>query len=214
MGRRSDLYDVYLAELLALFSDKGVAIQDAAVSERHGKVSYGLPPSDTFINEEDIRQTEEMMEQLASLLLPIEALLDHADFSPHLNSELMIPFRNMWFLCILFHFTASGEEKEREKSAMTWLLPALGRIALKTPCFVLESVPDAPSDMEYRTVVRREYAHSVSASVFARYCDGNVADKTQGAGETSCVSYTAHSPADKRDTINDNRSSHLHVDDA
>ncbi|KIJ17012.1 1-phosphatidylinositol 4-kinase, partial [Paxillus involutus ATCC 200175] len=144
MGRRSDLYDVYLAELLALFSDKGVAIQDAAVSERHGK-------------------TEEMMEQLASLLLPIEALLDHADFSPHLNTELMIPFRNMWFLCILFHFTASGEEKEREKSAMTWLLPALGRIALKTPCFVLESVPDAPSDMEYRTVVRREYAHSVLA---------------------------------------------------
>ncbi|KIK92048.1 hypothetical protein PAXRUDRAFT_830328 [Paxillus rubicundulus Ve08.2h10] len=144
MGRRSDLYDIYLVELLSLFSDKGVAIQDAAVSGRHGK-------------------TEEMMEQLASLLLPIEALLDHADFSPHLNSQLMVPFRDMWFLCILFHFTTSGEEKEREKSAMTWLLPALGRIALKTPCFVLESTPDAPSDMEYLTVVKREYAHSVLA---------------------------------------------------
>ncbi|KAF9227759.1 hypothetical protein BS17DRAFT_726240 [Gyrodon lividus] len=146
MGRRPDLYDIYLAELLALFSDKGVAIQNAAASRHHGK-------------------TEEMMEQLASLLLPIEALLDHADFAPHLNStsELTIPFRNMWFLCTLFHFTASGEEKEREKSAMTWLLPVLGRIATKTPCFVLECAPDAPSDLEYRTVVRREYAHSVLA---------------------------------------------------
>ncbi|KAF9246393.1 hypothetical protein BU15DRAFT_85159 [Melanogaster broomeanus] len=125
MDRRPDLYD-------------RVAIQNAAASGHHGK-------------------TEEMMGQLASLLLPIEALLNHADFAPHLNSasELTILFRNMWFLCILFHFTASGEEKEREKSAMTWLLPALGKIAMKTPCLVLEGA--------YRTVVRHEYAHLVLA---------------------------------------------------
>lgn len=106
-----------------------------------------------------------MIEQLASLLLPIEALLDHVDFTPHLHatSELTNLFRNLWFLCVLFRFTTSGEE-EREKSAMTWLLPALARIAIKTPCLVLENVSDAVSDLEYRTVVRHEYAHSVCSS--------------------------------------------------
>ncbi|KAG8217643.1 hypothetical protein J3R82DRAFT_5796 [Butyriboletus roseoflavus] len=145
IDRRPDLYDVYLVELLTLFSDKGVAIQNTAAAGHNGK-------------------TEEMIEQLASLLLPIEALLDHADFTSHLHatSELTNLFRNLWFLCVLFHFTTSGEE-EREKSAMTWLLPALARIAIKTPCLVLESVSDAVSDLEYRTVVRHEYAHSALA---------------------------------------------------
>ena len=104
-----------------------------------------------------------MTEQLASLLLPIEALLNHADFVPHVNAtpELTSSFRNMWFLCLLFHFT-SADEKEREKSAMAWLVPALGRVAMKTPNLVLESATDLLSDLEYNTNVRREYAHSVS----------------------------------------------------
>ncbi|KAG6376278.1 hypothetical protein JVT61DRAFT_2256 [Boletus reticuloceps] len=145
IDRRPDLYDAFLEELLSLFSDKGVAIQNTAAAGHNGK-------------------TEEMIEQLASLLLPIEALLDHADFAPHLRatSELTNLFRNMWFLCVLFRFTTPGEE-EREKSAMTWLLPALARIAMKTPCLVLENVSDAVSDLEYRTVVRHEYAHLVLA---------------------------------------------------
>lgn len=162
VDRRPDLYDVYLEELLALFSDKGVEIQNTAAAGYNGKVGCCLPSGDTIINNERTRQTEEMIEQLASLLLPIEALLDHADFTPHLHAttELTNLFRNLWFLCVLFHFTTSGEE-EREKSAMTWLLPALARIAIKTPCLVLENVSDAVSDLEYRTVVRHEYAHSV-----------------------------------------------------
>jgi phosphatidylinositol 4-kinase A len=103
-----------------------------------------------------------MIAQLASLLLPIEALLGHADFTPHVHatSELTNLFRNLWFLCVLFQFTTSGEE-DREKSAMAWLSPALAKIAMKTPCVVLEGVSDAVSDLEYRTVVRHEYAHSV-----------------------------------------------------
>jgi phosphatidylinositol 4-kinase len=105
-------------------------------------------------------QAEEMIEQLASLLLPIEALLTHPDYSPHLTAsqELTGLFRNMWFLCVLFHFT-SGEEK----GAMTWLMPALAKIATKTPTLVLENAHDAASEIEYSTVIRHEYAHSVSA---------------------------------------------------
>ncbi|KAG2366053.1 hypothetical protein BDR07DRAFT_1328601 [Suillus spraguei] len=139
LDQRPDLYDVYLIELLTLFSDKGVAIQNVATSDKHVK-------------------TEEMIEQLASLLLPIEALLTHPDYSPHLaaSQELTDLFRNMWFLCVLFHFT-SGEEK----GAMTWLMPALAKIATKTPSLVLENAHDAASEIEYSTVIRHEYAHIV-----------------------------------------------------
>ncbi|KAG1741975.1 hypothetical protein EDB19DRAFT_1895006 [Suillus lakei] len=139
LDQRPDLYDVYLVELLTLFGDKGVAIQNVATSDRHVK-------------------TEEMIEQLASLLLPIEALLTHPEYSPHLTAsqELTGLFRNMWFLCVLFHFT-SGEER----GAMTWLVPALAKIATKTPTLVLENAHDAASEVEYSTVIRHEYAHSV-----------------------------------------------------
>ncbi|KAH7923479.1 hypothetical protein BV22DRAFT_1036261 [Leucogyrophana mollusca] len=148
LSGRPDLYDLYLAELLTLFADKGVAIQNVAISDQHVK-------------------TEEMIEQLASLLLPIEALLDHADYNPHLNasSELVTQFRNMWFLCVLFHFTSS---EEKEKTAMEWLQPALARIAAKTPCMVLESALDAASEFEYSTVIRQEYARL--PSVLPKHC--------------------------------------------
>lgn len=33
-----DLYQIYLIELLTLFADKGVAIQNAAISNHHAKV--------------------------------------------------------------------------------------------------------------------------------------------------------------------------------
>ncbi|KAI6045569.1 hypothetical protein EDC04DRAFT_2888588 [Pisolithus marmoratus] len=154
LDRRPDLYGIYLEELLTLFSDKGVAIQHAASSAHHVK-------------------TEEMIEQLASLLLPIEALLNHADFSPQANAspELTSLFRNMWLLCVLLNLTFA-EDKEREKSAMTWLVPALGRIATKTPILVLESATDVLSDLEYNTNVRQEYARSVISkhrACLARY---------------------------------------------
>ncbi|EGO21128.1 hypothetical protein SERLADRAFT_452259 [Serpula lacrymans var. lacrymans S7.9] len=140
LRRRPDLYDLYLVELLTLFTDKGIAIQNVVASNHHTK-------------------TEDMVEQLASLLLPIDALLDHDDFNPHINAspEAVILFRNMWFLCVLFGFT---NEEGKEKTAMDWQQPALARIASKTPCMVLEEAHDAVSELEYNTVVRREYAHS------------------------------------------------------
>lgn len=103
-----------------------------------------------------------MIEQLASLLLPIDALLAHADFNPHENAspEMVTLFRNMWFLCVLFHFT-SGEENE--DTAMEWQKPALARIAAKTPPIVLEeSHYSIANELEYNSVIRLEYAHLVS----------------------------------------------------
>jgi hypothetical protein len=69
-------------------------------------------------------------------------------------------FRNMWFLCVLFHFT-SGEEKG--DTAMEWQKPALARIAAKTPSIVLEeSHYSIANELEYNSVIRLEYAHLVS----------------------------------------------------
>jgi len=101
-----------------------------------------------------------MIEQLASLLLPIEALLNHQDFDLHSNpsSELVSLFRSMWFLSSLFHF-AMFEEKDQ--IAMNWVRQVLGKIASKTPAIVVEEAMDLVGELEYNTVLRREYAHTV-----------------------------------------------------
>jgi len=44
---------------------------------------------------------------------------------------------------------------------MTWLMPALAKIATKTPTLVLENAHHAASEIEYSTLIRYEYAHSV-----------------------------------------------------
>lgn len=105
-----------------------------------------------------------MIEQLASLLLPIDALLGHSDFNPEKNASLDIVslFRNMWFLCILFGFTT---QEFSEATALDWLKPALSRIAAKTPSVVGEESHDAvASVIEYNSVIRQEYANTVSGN--------------------------------------------------
>ncbi|KAK7038059.1 hypothetical protein R3P38DRAFT_3311292 [Favolaschia claudopus] len=139
LDRRPELYEIYLVELLTLFADKAVAIQNLKISNHHVK-------------------TDDMVEQLASLLLPIDSLLAHEDFNPHLNAEKSIIslFRNMWFLCILFGFTADEED-----SAMEWQRPALCRIAAKTPSTVLEESHEGVNNIEYNSVIRQDYAHTI-----------------------------------------------------
>ena len=104
-----------------------------------------------------------MTEQLASLLLPIDALLSHGDFDIGLDvpATLTTLFRNMWFTCVLFQFTSSDDS---EQTAMEWQKPALARIAVKTPPVVVEKSHDSiASDLEYNPVIRQEYAETVGA---------------------------------------------------
>ncbi|KAF9475060.1 hypothetical protein BDN70DRAFT_996680 [Pholiota conissans] len=160
LHRRPELYESYLIELLSLFADKGVAIQNLKIAEHHVK-------------------TEEMIEQLASLLLPIDALLIHTDFNPREDSspEIVTLFRNTWFLCILFGFTTSDAT---EATAMDWLKPALSRIAIKTPSMVMEESHDAvASDVEYNSVIRQEYANTVISkhrNILASYISYRASD--------------------------------------
>ncbi|KAI9508312.1 hypothetical protein F5148DRAFT_1275830 [Russula earlei] len=142
LHQRPEFYYVYLQELLSLFGDKGIAIQNTAVQNRHLKA-------------------EDLAERLVSLLLPIDALLSHDDLNPRFGSslELVALFRNMWFLCTLFHFTLADE---KDGSATEWRRPALARIAAKTPALVLEEAHDLlVSDIEFNSSIRLEYAHSV-----------------------------------------------------
>lgn len=111
-----------------------------------------------------------MTEELASLLLPIDALLNHGDCHATANpsSSLITLFRNMWFLCILFQFTLVDE---RDHLAMSWQKPALARIASKTPPLVLEEAHDTiVSDLEYNPVIRREYAETVRLYAYWGKC--------------------------------------------
>ena len=105
-----------------------------------------------------------MTEQLASLLLPIEALLSHENFDPRSNGspELISLFRSVWFLCSLFHFEIFGE---KDQIAMNWVRPVLGKIASETPAIVVDEAMDLVGELKYNTVVRREYAHVVHPCV-------------------------------------------------
>jgi phosphatidylinositol 4-kinase len=110
-----------------------------------------------------------MIEQLASLLLPIDALLSHADFIPQKTTAAV--FRNMWFLCVLFHFTSAEDDKDKAGSAMEWQGPALRRISIKTPSMVKEEAADSvASDLEYNSVIRQEYVSTVRILIFDRKC--------------------------------------------
>ncbi|KAH9981001.1 hypothetical protein BGW80DRAFT_1501409 [Lactifluus volemus] len=82
LHQRPEFYHIYLQELLTLFGDKGVGIQNAFIQNRQMKA-------------------EDLSDQLVSLLLPIDALLSHGDLNPRSGSspELVALFRNLWFLC-------------------------------------------------------------------------------------------------------------------
>ncbi|KAH8117021.1 hypothetical protein DFH11DRAFT_1687803 [Phellopilus nigrolimitatus] len=141
LHRRPEFREIYLVELLGLFIDKGVAIQNASISNQHLKI-------------------DDMVDQLGSLLLPIDALLIQNDFVPFADASLdkVALFRNLWFLSVLFRFTNA---EERGGPTAEWQVAALTRIAIKTPSIVLEEVPDfVTSNLEYNTIIRQEYAQT------------------------------------------------------
>ncbi|KAI0032206.1 hypothetical protein K488DRAFT_50373 [Vararia minispora EC-137] len=145
LHQRPEFYDIYMTELLTLFGDKGVVIQNLLTKNKH-------------------MNTDALVEQLVSLLLPIDALLSHKDYSPRTKAspELVSLFRNMWFLVTLFQLAIMDEDKER--SATAWRRPALSRIAARTPPIISEDAHDAlVSDVEFNPSIRLDYAHNVIA---------------------------------------------------
>lgn len=151
---------MYLLELLSLFIDKGVAIQNAAISNQHLKVHGLLNAVERTLY---FGQIDDMVDQLRSLLLPIDALLSQKGFDPSIDASLetVALFRNLWFLCVLFRFT----QEERGDPSTDWQVAALTRIAIKTPHIVLEEVTDfVTSNLEYNTIIRQEFVQHVRKS--------------------------------------------------
>ena len=106
-----------------------------------------------------------MVEQLGALLLPIDALLSQDGFEPHTKAspETITLFRNLWFICVLFHLT---NPRDRGQSSADWQVAALTRIAVKTPPIVQEEIPDYATNMlEYNSIIRQEYAQTVRKSM-------------------------------------------------
>ncbi len=97
------------------------------------------------------------MEELCSLLLPLDALLSHSDFHPHADPSpiLVTKFRNLWLLCVLFGFTSTHH---KPPCMNEWHAHALMRIAEKTPSIVLEDAHEFMSaELEYNPVLRQDY---------------------------------------------------------
>ena len=152
---------------------------------------------------------EDMVAQLASLLLPIDALLNHSDFRPPPNapSTIVTLFRNMWFLCVLFQFTTPSDQKQQ--SAMDWQQPALARIAMKTPPLILEEAQDTiVSDLEYNTVIRQEYIETVCVVPFCVLSQLNMLAFV-GHLETSHCAGKAHTHPGQRDSLPTSAADHL-----
>ena len=107
---------------------------------------------------------DDLVEQLGALILPIDSILSHQDYNPHVDASLetILLFQNFWFLCTLFSFASPDSSGQ---PSTEWQVSALTRISVKTPCFVVEDVQDyVISGIEYNTVIRQEYAHTVRLS--------------------------------------------------
>jgi len=142
MKKRPDLYEPYLIELLNLFCERGVALQQ----------NSGPAQLSVLAN---------LIDRLSAQLLPIDALLSHKDFRPHeaASADLVAQFRNTWFLCVLFQLTALDQPLD---TLTEWRAAVLRRIATKTPPLVLEETQDfASSAIEFNSVIRHDYATGV-----------------------------------------------------
>lgn len=156
LGNRLGAADGYLSELLMLFADKGTQTQMLTVAgtgEKDKKYSE--------LRAGNTKRASDMKAQLAALLLPIAELLSHPAYNPHIDAstETVSQFRNMWLLCVAFGLSARGGRSilsEHEEAA-------LAMIAQKTPALYQEQNTDfVGSELEYNTVLRKDFAHSVS----------------------------------------------------
>lgn len=103
---------------------------------------------------------DNLVDQLAALLLPIDALLSHRDYVPKRDNKITALMRNMWFLCIVFEFHVIPDHPYPVNA---WRCAALSRIAEKTPPIVVENAQDyVLNDLEYNSIIRQNFAYTVS----------------------------------------------------
>ncbi|CAG8611324.1 9214_t:CDS:10 [Cetraspora pellucida] len=132
ISARPEFYELYLLNILSLFVDKGVDIQQTIA--KNGKF-----------------QVTSLIGEIGILLPVLRTLLSHNDFKLHVNApkELVSLFRDMWFHCVLYGFVS-------EESWMREWRDCLIMIAQKTPPLVQESATNyLEKDLEYNSVLVR-----------------------------------------------------------
>ncbi|CAG8472314.1 2360_t:CDS:10 [Dentiscutata erythropus] len=132
ISARPEFYELYLLNILSLFVDKGVDIQQTIAKD--GKF-----------------QVTSLIGEIGILLPVLKTLMSHNDFKVHVNAskELVSLFRDMWFHCVLYGFVS-------EESWMREWRDCLIEIAQKTPPLVQESATNyLEKDLEYNSVLVR-----------------------------------------------------------
>ena len=155
LAKRLDCCDAYLLELLSLFEDKGTQAQMVAAA--------GAPKEKEKSSAYSEGRLKDLKASLSALLIPIAALLSHDQYQPQVNApaELVAHFRNLWFLCTVFGFT--GEKGAKTIAEVE--TAALSAIAIKTPPLIVESANDyVGSDLEYNSILRKDFAHTVRSA--------------------------------------------------
>ena len=149
----------YLIDLLSLFTDKGTQTQMIAMAAS----TYDTRDKEKLaqVRKEGEDRVSDMKAWLGALFIPISTLLSHESFHPakEASVELVNLFRNFWFICVAFGL--SGSTGQKTLSEHEW--NALGQIALKSPALVVEDAVDfVDSDLEYNSILRKDFAASVS----------------------------------------------------
>ncbi|CAG8523919.1 21705_t:CDS:10, partial [Racocetra persica] len=142
ISARPEFYELYLLNILSLFVDKGVDIQQTIA--KNGKF-----------------QVTSLIGEIGILLPVLKTLLSHNDFKVHVNAskELVSLFRDMWFHCVLYGFVS-------EESWMREWRDCLIMIAQKTPPLVQESATNyLEKDLEYNSVLVRGNSDQELANV-------------------------------------------------
>ncbi|CAG8706495.1 6792_t:CDS:2, partial [Scutellospora calospora] len=132
ISARPEFYELYLLNILSLFVEKGVDIQQTIA--KNGRF-----------------QVTSLIGEIGILLPVLKTLLSHNDFTVHMNAskEFVSLFRDMWFHCVLYGFVS-------EESWMREWRDCLTMIAQKTPPLVQESATNyLEKDLEYNSVLVR-----------------------------------------------------------
>lgn len=133
---------MYLHNLLHLFTDKGVIIQQTVVQNSTHRVSS-------------------LAAELGTFLPVISILLSHKNFPPSLmdDAEIVILIRNMWFQCVLFGLLLEPmwlEEWQNQLSVIAKVTPVL--VPVNAAKFL-------EIDLEFNPVVKKGFSDQTATNI-------------------------------------------------
>lgn len=143
LRNRPELAVIYLRELLNLFVDESAGLRAGKLSSEHKVFAY---------------------QKLLDTLSVIEILLAAAsDDDLRLDGEeIVLLFRNMWFIAVAIGLTDPGNR------AADIHRQSLRAISLKTPCLLLHTPLNyVETELEYNPLLRKEHGQVMKRLLFS-----------------------------------------------